>query len=360
MGPNGFDLWPGGARSTGRAADGRPGRGSRVGAITAAVEPKRRARNRDGGLGAGHPRAAGPRIVEIEPTRPQRARRAGERRSIASVVQQLVRRQAALDDCYGNGEVARRPSDASPDRRGRGPTFARPAPRASRRGSRAGCAGWSRARWRSLSLSHPPIVIASAAWQSRTAAAGLLRRCAPRNDGRWPCRPKAPLPTPKRRAIAHCARASSRSGKSCAWRTRIGGTRRCRRSRPAAWLGLVGLAPGMWGANRTGRPFTGDHAGQLLFATLLKCGLAEGRYAERPGDGLRLRGCIILNSVKCLPPQNKPTPAEVATCRRYYEMALARLAECGCWSRSAASPMTCGARCRRQARRSPFRPARRA
>lgn len=94
---------------------------------------------------------------------------------------------------------------------------------------------------------------------------------------------------------------------------------------PQAWLAIVGLAPGMWGANRTGRPFTGDHAGHLLFASLLKLALAEGRYEERPDDSLRLAGCIILNSVKCLPPQNKPTPAEVATCRRYYEAALVRL-----------------------------------
>ena len=92
-----------------------------------------------------------------------------------------------------------------------------------------------------------------------------------------------------------------------------------------AWLAIVGLAPGMWGANRTGRPFTGDHSGQLMFATLLKFGFAEGRYGERIDDGLRLRGCIILNSVKCLPPQNKPLPAEVATCRRYYEASLALL-----------------------------------
>jgi uracil-DNA glycosylase family 4 len=94
---------------------------------------------------------------------------------------------------------------------------------------------------------------------------------------------------------------------------------------PAAWLGIVGLAPGKWGANRTGRPFTGDHAGHLMFATLLKSGLAEGIYAADPGDGLRLSGCVILNSVKCLPPQNKPLPVEVAACRPYYERALERL-----------------------------------
>ena len=92
-----------------------------------------------------------------------------------------------------------------------------------------------------------------------------------------------------------------------------------------AWLALVGLAPGMFGANRTGRPFTGDYAGVLLYQTLLKHGLAEGTYEERIDDGLRLTGCIILNSVKCLPPQNKPLPVEVATCRRYYETSLALL-----------------------------------
>jgi uracil-DNA glycosylase family 4 len=92
-----------------------------------------------------------------------------------------------------------------------------------------------------------------------------------------------------------------------------------------AWLAIVGLAPGMWGANRTGRPFTGDHAGVLFFRTLLKFGLAEGDYGEEADDGLRLKGCVVLNSVKCLPPQNKPLPVEVAACRPYYEAALALL-----------------------------------
>ena len=89
-----------------------------------------------------------------------------------------------------------------------------------------------------------------------------------------------------------------------------------------AWLGIVGLAPGMFGANRTGRPFTGDYAGRLLYETLQKYGLAEGVYDERIDDGLRLTGCVILNSVKCLPPANKPLPEEIKTCRRYYEGAL--------------------------------------
>jgi uracil-DNA glycosylase family 4 len=92
-----------------------------------------------------------------------------------------------------------------------------------------------------------------------------------------------------------------------------------------AWLAVVGLAPGMWGANRTGRPFTGDHSGILFYATLMKFGLAEGTYEERPDDDVRLKGCVILNSVKCLPPQNKPLPAEVANCRRFYEASLALL-----------------------------------
>ena len=83
---------------------------------------------------------------------------------------------------------------------------------------------------------------------------------------------------------------------------------------PAAWLAVVGLAPGKSGANRTGRPFTGDHAGLLLYETLLASGLATGCFEERPDDGLTLVGTVILNSVKCVPPENKPTPAEIATC----------------------------------------------
>lgn len=93
----------------------------------------------------------------------------------------------------------------------------------------------------------------------------------------------------------------------------------------AAWLAIVGLAPGKHGANRTGRPFTGDFAGELLYATLLKFGLAMGEYRADPGDGLRLTGAVILNAVKCLPPANKPEPSEIATCRNYFEAALAQL-----------------------------------
>jgi uracil-DNA glycosylase len=96
---------------------------------------------------------------------------------------------------------------------------------------------------------------------------------------------------------------------------------------PTAWLVICGLAPGKQGANRTGRPFTGDYAGILLYETLLKFGLAEGEYREAPGDTLRLKGVAIVNSVKCVPPQNKPLPDEIATCSRtYFRPALAALA----------------------------------
>ena len=94
---------------------------------------------------------------------------------------------------------------------------------------------------------------------------------------------------------------------------------------PQAWLGIVGLAPGKHGANRTGRPFTGDFAGELLFATLAKFGLAKGDYRADPADGLALRGAVIVNGVRCLPPENKPTPEEVRTCRPFLAGPLAEL-----------------------------------
>lgn len=94
---------------------------------------------------------------------------------------------------------------------------------------------------------------------------------------------------------------------------------------PGAWLGIVGLAPGKHGANRTGRPFTGDFAGDLLFATLAKFGLTSGVYDGRADDGLTLNGAIIINAVKCLPPANKPIPAEIHACRPYLERQVAVL-----------------------------------
>jgi uracil-DNA glycosylase family 4 len=94
---------------------------------------------------------------------------------------------------------------------------------------------------------------------------------------------------------------------------------------PDAWLAFAGLAPGKHGANRTGRPFTGDYAGDLLFATLAAFGLSKGRYDARVDDGLTLDGAIIVNSVKCLPPQNKPLPSEIAACRPFFEAQLLAL-----------------------------------
>ena len=84
-----------------------------------------------------------------------------------------------------------------------------------------------------------------------------------------------------------------------------------------AELLIVGLAPGLKGANRTGRPFTGDYAGALLYQTLRTFGFADGIYDARPDDGLVLRRARITNAVRCVPPQNKPDPGEIATCRRF-------------------------------------------
>ncbi len=93
----------------------------------------------------------------------------------------------------------------------------------------------------------------------------------------------------------------------------------------SARLAIVGLAPGLRGANRTGRPFTGDHAGDLLYGTLLKFGLARGTFAARPDDGLELLDCRIANAVRCVPPENKPTPAEFTACRPFLVEELAAM-----------------------------------
>lgn len=88
---------------------------------------------------------------------------------------------------------------------------------------------------------------------------------------------------------------------------------------------IVGLAPGLHGANRTGRPFTGDWAGDLLYATLLKHYLARGTYLERADDGLELVDCAITNAVRCVPPENKPLPVEIKTCRQFLSAKIAAL-----------------------------------
>jgi uracil-DNA glycosylase len=89
-------------------------------------------------------------------------------------------------------------------------------------------------------------------------------------------------------------------------------------------LVVVGLAPGLRGANRTGRPFTGDYAGDLLYATLHKFGLAVGAYSADPADGMTLRGCAITNAVRCVPPENKPVGAEISACRPFLSETLKR------------------------------------
>jgi len=94
---------------------------------------------------------------------------------------------------------------------------------------------------------------------------------------------------------------------------------------PDARLLIVGLAPGLHGANKTGRPFTGDYAGELLYATLKAQGLAKGDYKARADDGFTLIGCAITNAVRCVPPENKPLPVEINTCRDYLAKQLAQM-----------------------------------
>lgn len=88
---------------------------------------------------------------------------------------------------------------------------------------------------------------------------------------------------------------------------------------------IVGLAPGLNGANRTGRPFTGDYAGDLLYPTLVAHGLAKGRFERSTDDGLELTGCRVTNAVRCLPPANKPTGGEIATCRQFLRAEIAAM-----------------------------------
>ena len=120
-------------------------------------------------------------------------------------------------------------------------------------------------------------------------------------------------------------------GHNCALCPRLAAFRRDNRAQKPQWfnapvpafgdpngrLVIVGLAPGLQGANRTGRPFTGDYAGDLLYATLIEYGFAAGVYQARPDDGMTLVDCRIANAVRCVPPQNKPLPAEIANCRPF-------------------------------------------
>jgi uracil-DNA glycosylase family 4 len=132
---------------------------------------------------------------------------------------------------------------------------------------------------------------------------------------------------------------SSKAGHDCPRCPRLVAFREIWRAREPEWFNapvpsfgplnarllIVGLAPGLRGANRTGRPFTGDYAGDLLYATLNQYGFSRGTFAARPDDGLELIDARITNGVRCVPPENKPTPAEINTCRDYLSPTIAEM-----------------------------------
>ena len=131
--------------------------------------------------------------------------------------------------------------------------------------------------------------------------------------------------------MAAMARPSGKPGRDCPRCPRLVAFRNTWREEEPDWFNapvpsfgpidarllIVGLAPGLRGANRTGRPFTGDYAGYLLYATLKEFGFAQGSYEAGPDDGLTLVDCRITNAVRCVPPENKPTPLEITTCRDF-------------------------------------------
>jgi uracil-DNA glycosylase family 4 len=137
------------------------------------------------------------------------------------------------------------------------------------------------------------------------------------------------------------SRGASEPGRDCALCPRLAAFRQEWRRREALWFNapvpsfglhtarllIVGLAPGLQGANRTGRPFTGDHAGLLLYDTLSHFGFAKGSYGERIDDGLELVDARITNAVRCVPPENKPTGAEIATCRDFLGRTIEEMPE---------------------------------
>jgi uracil-DNA glycosylase len=131
--------------------------------------------------------------------------------------------------------------------------------------------------------------------------------------------------------MAAMARPSGKPGRDCPRCPRLVAFRQAWREKEPNWFNapvpsfgpidarllIVGLAPGLRGANRTGRPFTGDYAGDLLYATLKEFGFAQGSYEARSDDSLTLIDCRITNAVRCVPPENKPTPQEIKTCRDF-------------------------------------------
>jgi len=131
----------------------------------------------------------------------------------------------------------------------------------------------------------------------------------------------------------------SKAGRNCPRCARLVAFRKTWRASEPSWFNspvpsfgpidarllIVGLAPGLRGANRTGRPFTGDYAGDLLYGTLSKFGFASGRYEERADDSLKLIDCRITNAVRCVPPENKPTGDEIATCRTFLSATIGEM-----------------------------------
>lgn len=128
-------------------------------------------------------------------------------------------------------------------------------------------------------------------------------------------------------------------GRDCQRCPRLASFRKAWRAKEATWFNapvpsfgpldarllIVGLAPGLQGANRTGRPFTGDYAGVLLYETLGKFSFTRGEYGAHPDDGLELVDCRITNAVRCVPPENKPTPEEIRTCRDFLSPTIAEM-----------------------------------
>src|SRR5262245_1438480 len=128
-------------------------------------------------------------------------------------------------------------------------------------------------------------------------------------------------------------------GRNCALCPRLKAFREDWRRREPGWFNapvpafgpvtarllIVGLAPGLQGANRTGRPFTGDYAGDLLYATLAQFGFTRGTYRADPNDGLELVDARIANAVSCVPPENKPLPGEINSCRRFRSAAMSEM-----------------------------------
>ena len=135
------------------------------------------------------------------------------------------------------------------------------------------------------------------------------------------------------------AQAAAQPGRDCPRCPRLAAFRAAWRAKEPAWFNapvpsfgpvdarllIVGLAPGLQGANRTGRPFTGDYAGVLLYDTLSQFGFSRGKFDARADDGLELTDCRITNAVRCVPPENKPTPAEIKTCRDFLVPTIAEM-----------------------------------